>query len=62
VLAGAVALFFLNKKYSYRLFSSFFFFFNIFYSIKYGIFPPDDLTKCTLLAGGNSKSYGNYEF
>jgi hypothetical protein len=37
-----------------------FFSFNIFYSVKFGTFF-DDLTKSTLLAGGNSKSYGTFE-
>ena len=39
-----------------------FFFFYIFYSVKFGTFFFDDLAKSTLLAGGNSKSYGNFEF
>jgi hypothetical protein len=38
-----------------------FFFFYIFYRVKFGTFFFDDLTKSTLLAGGNSKSYGNFE-
>ena len=53
VLAGAVALFF-NMAIG-------FFSFNIFYSVKFGTFF-DDLTKSTLLAGGNSKSYGILKF
>jgi hypothetical protein len=36
------------------------FFFYMFYSVKLGTFF-DDLTKSTLLAGGNSNSYGNFE-
>jgi hypothetical protein len=35
------------------------FFFTFFIALNLGLF--DDLTKSTLLAGGDSKSYGNFE-
>jgi hypothetical protein len=54
VLAGAVALsFFLNTALG--------FFFCVFYSVKFWTFFFDNLTKSTLLAGGNSKSYRIFE-
>jgi hypothetical protein len=56
VLAGAVALFFF-------FFNTAIGFFLYIYLLKRKIRDFfDDLAKSTLLAGGNSKSYGNFEF
>jgi hypothetical protein len=46
---------FLFFKYSFRLF------FCVFYFVKFWTFFFDNLTKSTLLAGGNSKSYRIFE-